>query len=212
MEGINGLKPGLLLHICCAPCSTHVVEVLSQDFDLVGYFLGPNIHPEEEYRRRLKQAENYCQRINLSLVSAPYQPERWFQSASDLAEEPEGGRRCDICHRLRLDETARFAKERGFDYFATTLTISPHKRASVINAIGRRVAAERGVEFFAADFKKKDGFKKSLEITRRLNIYRQDYCGCLFSLRERQQRQTPAKVRTQGQDRRARRPVDGSQP
>jgi predicted adenine nucleotide alpha hydrolase (AANH) superfamily ATPase len=186
-----------------------VVESLRDDFDLVGYFFGPNIHPEGEYRQRLKEAGNYCRRITLALVTAPYQPEIWYQSASDWSEEPEGGRRCEICYRLRLGETARFAKEHGFDYFAATLTISPHKRAGVINAIGKEAGAEHGVAFFAADFKKKDGFKKSLEMSRRLDMYRQNYCGCLFSLRarERRQRQTDATAGKAGEE-----TVDGSRP
>lgn len=178
-------QPRLLLHLCCAPCSTHVVQVLREQFQVTGHFYNPNIHPEAEYRRRLAEMEQYAASIGLPLLVGEYQVDRWFEAAAGLEAEPEGGRRCLVCYRLRLEETAALAQREGFSHFTTTLSISPHKRAEAINAIGQEIEARYGLEFYAADFKKKDGFARSLNLSREAGLYRQDYCGCEFSLRER---------------------------
>jgi predicted adenine nucleotide alpha hydrolase (AANH) superfamily ATPase len=161
-----------------------VIQVLQERFQVAGHFYNPNIHPEEEFRRRAAEMEGYAQEIGLPLLVSSYDTWRWREAVRGLEGEPEGGLRCLACYRLRLEETAALAKKRGFTHFTTTLSISPHKRADAINAIGQEVASRHGLEFYAADFKKKDGFTKSLRLSREAGLYRQDYCGCEFSLRE----------------------------
>lgn len=187
MEENTGEKdhPRLLLHLCCAPCSTHVVQVLREQFHLAGHFYNPNIHPQEEYLRRAAEMERYAGSIGLALLVSRYDTQRWREAVRGLEDEPEGGRRCLACYRLRLEDTAAMARREGFTHFTTTLSISPHKRAGAINAIGQEVAPRHGLQFYAADFKKKDGFTRSLRLSREAGLYRQDYCGCEFSLRER---------------------------
>jgi hypothetical protein len=153
-----------------------------------GHFYNPNIHPPEEYQRRLLEMEGYARRIGLPLLMGGYDVERWREAVRGLEAEPEGGARCLVCYRLRLAETAALAQQEGFSHFTTTLSISPHKRAEAINAIGRELGARYGLEFYAADFKKKDGFAHSLRLSREAGLYRQDYCGCIFSLEERRRR------------------------
>ncbi len=174
-----------MLHLCCAPCSTYVIELLKGDFEVTGYFYDPNIHPEEEYLRRLREMEIYAARVGLPLFAAEYDCELWFQLTQGWEWAPEGGERCSICYRLRLRRTASFAAQGGFDYLATVLSISPRKAAARINQIGLELAREHGLTFYAADFKKRDGFKKSVELSKKYDLYRQDYCGCLYSLRDR---------------------------
>ncbi len=171
-------KPKLLLHVCCAPCSTHVIETL-KEFDIVAYFYNPNIHPAEEYKLRLKNLK----KLGVTFVEGKYDVDAWFNATKGYENEPEGGARCEICYRLRMGETAMFAKKKGYDYFATTLTISPHKSARAINEIGKKLSKKYGVKFYSADFKKKNGFKKSVELSRKHGLYRQSYCGCVFSMR-----------------------------
>ncbi|RKY57670.1 MAG: hypothetical protein DRP95_06730 [Candidatus Latescibacterota bacterium] len=182
------MKPKLLLHICCAPCATYVAELLGRDFEVHGFFYNPNIHPEEEYRRRLEAMQQYGKAVGFKWDEGPYEPGRWFSLVRGYEEEPEGGARCPICYRMRLEETARRAAELGFGYFATTLTIGPTKKAQVINPIGRELGFKYGLTFVGGDFKKGDGFKHSVRISRELGLYRQDYCGCIFSLKERRRR------------------------
>ncbi len=177
-------KPKLLLHICCAPCSTHVVEKLRSDFDVSGFFYNPNIHPRGEYERRLTTARAYAEKIGLELLEGEYDNDGWMAATKGFENEPEGGARCAICYRLRLEETAKRAKRMGCDYFTTTLTISPRKRADVINPIGVEMAGKYGIDFHAEDFKKKEGFKHSVEMSKQQGLYRQDYCGCLYSREE----------------------------
>jgi len=182
---VENHHPRLLLHLCCAPCSTHVVQVLCEQFDVAGHFYNPNIHPEEEYRRRAAEMEGYAQRVGLPLLTSSYDVQPWREAVRGLEDEPEGGARCLVCYRLRLEATGALARQQGFTHFTTTLSISPHKRADPINAAGREVAGRYGLEFYAADFKKKDGFTVSLRLSREAGLYRQDYCGCEFSLKER---------------------------
>ncbi|MEE8167926.1 MAG: epoxyqueuosine reductase QueH [Candidatus Hydrothermarchaeales archaeon] len=176
----------LLLHVCCAPCSTHVVQELKKNYRVTVYFYNPNIHPEREYSTRLEEMKRLSKEIGVQLEKCKYDPEVWFDATTGFEEEPEGGARCPICYRLRLDETARLAREKGFDCFATTLTISPHKDAQVINTIGEELVGKHGVSFYPADFKKKNGFKHSVELSKKHGLYRQDYCGCIYSKKERE--------------------------
>lgn len=182
-EALVAARPLLLLHLCCAPCSTHVIQVLREQFRVAGHFYNPNIHPEAEYWRRGTEMEAYARSIGLPLLVSAYETSRWREAVRGLEGEPEGGLRCLACYRLRLEETAALALRQDFTHFTTTLSISPHKKADAINAIGLEVASQFGLEFYAADFKKKDGFTKSLRLSREAGLYRQDYCGCEFSLR-----------------------------
>ncbi|MBI5186542.1 MAG: epoxyqueuosine reductase QueH [Nitrospinae bacterium] len=174
-------KPNLLLHVCCAPCSPYVVELLSKEFHVTAYFYDPNIHPEEEYRFRLEEMKKMCAGMGLGIIEAEYDPDRWFQLVEGHEKDPEKGERCGICFRMRLEQAAKFAGENGFSAFATALSVSPHKDAKAINRIGREIGNAHGVVFLEADFKKKNGFKISVEKGRELGLKRQDYCGCVFS-------------------------------
>lgn len=177
-------KPKLLLHICCAPCSTHVFRTLAEEFEVVGYFYDPNIQPGEEYEARLRDAQKFTKLFGLRLISGEYDLRHWNDSVAGFEKEKEGGERCKICYRLRLARAAAAAGDEGCEYMATTLTVSPHKKASVINPIGEEEAGRFGVKFYDADFKKKDGFKKSCQLSEEFGLYRQNYCGCIYSLRE----------------------------
>jgi epoxyqueuosine reductase len=175
------VKPKLLLHICCGPCSTEVIRRLTDDFEVVGFFYNPNIHPEEEHNVRLMEVQRISALWRVLVDVGPYDHERFLVVARGLEEEPEGGNRCLACYRLRLEETALRAADNGCTYLATTLTIAPMKKAAVINPIGHEAAARHGVVFVGEDWKKRDGFKRSIELSRDLGLYRQNYCGCEFS-------------------------------
>jgi predicted adenine nucleotide alpha hydrolase (AANH) superfamily ATPase len=177
-------KPSILLHICCAPDATAVFEQLQEKYSVVGYFHNPNIYPEEEYRKRLKETEYIAKIMNFPLDFPRYKPQEWLAAVKGFEQEPEKGKRCRVCFCFNLRATAKKALKSGIPYFTTTLTISPHKKTAAIFAAGKEAASEFGPEFMAFDFKKKDGFKRSLIISRKLNLYRQNYCGCSFSLRE----------------------------
>lgn len=164
------------------------MQALKGQFDVTGHFYNPNIHPEEEYLRRAAEMEGYSGRIGLPLLVSRYDPDLWREAVRGLEDEPEGGERCLVCYRLRLEETASVAKQLGVTHFTTSLSVSPHKRADAINAVGLEVASRHGLEFYAADFKKKDGFTQSLRLSREAGLYRQDYCGCEFSIREKASR------------------------
>jgi len=173
----------LLLHICCGPCATHVLDILGHNYEVTGYFYNPNVHPEKEYGNRLAAARIVAGKAGIPLIEGDYDPSVFFESVKGYENEPENGERCRICYRLRLSETARFASCNSFDCIASTLTLGPQKKASVINPIGIEEAASAGVAFIEGDWKKKDGFKRSCELSREYGIYRQNYCGCLFSRR-----------------------------
>lgn len=177
------MKPKLLLHICCGPCSTEVIRRLKDDYEVVGFFYNPNVHPEDEYNKRLMEVQRISALWRVLVDAPPYDHERFLAVARGLEERPEGGSRCLACYRLRLDEAARRAAENGCTHLATTLTIAPMKKAEVINPIGREVAAHYDLVFVEEDWKKRDGFKHSIELSRDLGLYRQNYCGCEFSLR-----------------------------
>lgn len=176
----------ILLHICCAVCASVCIERLKEEgFHIEGYFYNPNIYPFREYRLR-KQALDIVGGITgITIHESAYEPVRWFNFCKQYADEPEGGERCRQCFTLRLYETARLKDEMEFDYFTTTLTVSPHKNSRVINEIGTEIG---GIKFLTRDFKKKSGFKRTQEFCKENNIYRQDYCGCLYSLNERNKR------------------------
>jgi len=172
----------IVLHICCGVCAAGVVERLSlEGHELLGFFYNPNIHPEPEYRLRLAAARRVAGELNFPLIEAPYTPEEWFQEVSGLENEPEGGRRCEVCFRVRLGQTFLYMQANGYDAFTTTLTVSPHKSAEVINRIGQEIGGDR---FLARDFKKKEGFKRSVELSRQWSLHRQHYCGCIYSRNE----------------------------
>ena len=177
-------KPKLLVHICCAPDGLYVVQLLQEKYNVSGYFYNPNIHPEEEYRLRLQETKKIAKILNFNLIEGEYESDKWFEMVKGFENEPEKGRRCDICYAIRLDKTARIAKSKNFDIFTTTLTISPWKKAEKINQIGRMLGEKYKIEFLEADFKKKDGFKKSVELSKKFNLYRQNYCGCIYSRRK----------------------------
>jgi len=183
----------MLLHICCAPCSTHVVESLKSDNKLTGYFYNPNIHPESEYLLRENEMKSYADLINLDLVCEEYDPERWFELTSGMDDLPEGDKRCSICYEMRLNKCACYAEEHSYDIIATTLSISPHKNAEKINEIGSRIDDCHKLQFYEADFKKKGGFEKSIQMSKQFGLYRQSYCGCVFSKKESEKRASQKK-------------------
>ncbi|OGO37889.1 MAG: hypothetical protein A2147_06395 [Chloroflexi bacterium RBG_16_57_8] len=179
----------VVLHICCGVCAAGAAERLKQEgHEVLGFFYNPNIHPREEYERRLVVARTVAGELGFRVEAPPYEPEEWFRVAGSMIREPEGGARCDVCYRLRLSRTAGFVKETGYDAFTTTLTIGPRKHAAVINRIGHEIAGER---FLARDFKKKDGFKRAIELAKQWDLYRQDYCGCVFSLNSKVRTRKP---------------------
>ena len=183
--------PRLFLHSCCAPCSSYVLEYLSQYFEITVYYYNPNIFPAEEYEKRVEEERKLIEAMNfvhpVDLIAAPYEPESFYQIAKGYEKEPEGGERCVRCYELRLREAARLAASLGYDYFTTTLTISPLKRADKLNEIGERLAEEYGVACLPSDFKKRNGYKRSIELSKEYGLYRQDYCGCVYSIREKQE-------------------------
>ena len=180
--------PRLLLHSCCAPCSSYVLEYLTAWFDIEDFFYNPNISPQEEYRFRADELNRLIGKMPLQhavhFVEGTYDPERFYAIARGLEQAPEGGERCMRCFALRLEEAACEAKKRNCDFFATTLTISPLKNAEAINRIGEEIAARYGVAYLPSDFKKRDGYKRSLALSQEYDLYRQNYCGCVFSRRE----------------------------
>lgn len=181
----NGNKPTLLLHACCAPCSSYVLEYLHNYFEITVDFYNPNIYPKEEYEYRSEEIKRLIKEMNLDdkieLIVDEYYPDEFFNMAKGLEKEPEAGKRCFKCYELRLRRTAELAKERGFDYFTTTLSISPLKNADKLNEIGKKLSDEYNVPYLFSDFKKKNGYKRSIELSKEYNLYRQNFCGCVYS-------------------------------
>lgn len=177
--------PILLLHSCCAPCSSYVLEYLSEYFNIIILFYNPNIMPFDEYNLRLNEQKKLVSRLktknSVKVVEGEYDVNDFLEAVKGLEDEPEGGARCEKCFRLRLNEAAVFSRELGVDYFTTTLTVSPHKNSQLINAIGQGVSEKYGVEFLQSDFKKRNGYKRSIELSKQYNLYRQNYCGCIYS-------------------------------
>jgi len=172
----------ILVHTCCAPCSTYSFEkLISEGFEPVIFFYNPNIHPENEYKKRLEELIKFADFKKYPLIIQEDAPELWFEVVKGFEEEKEGGSRCEICFRMRLEKTAIYAGENNFDGFTTTLTISPHKNTVIINKIGKELSKKHDIFFLEENFKKAEGFKKSLELSKQYNLYRQRYCGCVFS-------------------------------
>lgn len=187
--------PRLLLHSCCAPCSSYVLEYLSDYFEITVFYYNPNISPAEEYEKRAAEQQHLIRELPakhpITLVVGAYEPERFYAVSKGLETVPEGGERCFRCYRLRLEEAAKMAAEGGFDYFATTLTISPLKNAGKLNEIGEELSQIYKVEHLPSDFKKKNGYRRSVELSAEYGLYRQNYCGCVFSKREQELREEP---------------------
>jgi predicted adenine nucleotide alpha hydrolase (AANH) superfamily ATPase len=185
----TGIKPKLLLHSCCAPCSSAILEFLQNYFDIIVYFYNPNITFEEEYYKRLNEQREYHEKrgYSIKVIEGNYNPkEDFFKQVKGLEDRKEGGERCFKCYTLRMEATAQKAKELGFDYFSTVLSISPLKNAQWINEIGEKLSEKYGIKFLNGDFKKKNRYLRSTEISREYELYRQDYCGCVFSKMERE--------------------------
>lgn len=185
VEGMSGEKPTLLLHSCCAPCSSYCLLYLTQYFKVTVFYYNPNITEKDEYHKRVMEQIrlNECLPTAepVSFLEGSYEPIRFFEAAKGLEAEPEGGARCLNCYRLRLGEAARKTKELGFDYFTTSLTISPMKNAEQLNEIGKTAGEANGVRWLPSDFKKNNGYKRSVELSAEYGLYRQNYCGCVFS-------------------------------
>lgn len=175
------MKKKLLLHVCCGPCSTHSVKSLMDDYDVTMFFYNPNIHPSGEFVKRYENARIVSEELGIPLIEGAYSPHDWLDMVQGLEEEPEGGKRCGVCFGMRLAESARYAKLHGFDAVTTTLSISPHKDSDKINDIGARLAEKQGLLWIQSDFDKNDGFKKSVDMSKELGLYRQKYCGCFYS-------------------------------
>lgn len=186
----EGRVPSLLLHSCCGPCSSYCIEYLSQYFNITVFYYNPNIYPDEEYYHRVKEQQRFIEAFTakhpVSFIEGDYDKLRFYEMAKGLEHEPEKGARCHKCYELRLRRTAEVALEKSFDFFTTTLTISPMKDSQVLNEIGIRIGEELGVAWLPSDFKKKEGFKRSTELSAEYDMYRQDYCGCVYSYNERQ--------------------------
>ncbi len=181
----EGKQPRLLLHCCCAPCASAVTERLFPHFSLTLFFDNPNIASKEEHQKRLNElcrfAKEYPFSSPVPVWESPYLPNRFTEAVKGLEKEPERGKRCEVCFRIRLEETAKRAKAEGFDFFTTTLSISPHKDAFLLNQIGEELGEKYGVAFFPSDFKKKNGYLRSCALSKEYQLYRQSYCGCIFS-------------------------------
>lgn len=217
----QGQVPALFLHSCCAPCSSYVLEYLSEYFSITVFYYNPNIYPDEEYYKRVEEQKNFIHAFNkashailetsrtmedvseeekirkfhdIHFMEGSYDKERFYAMAKGLEQVPEGGERCFACYELRLREAAEHAQRLGMDYFTTTLSISPMKNAEKLNEIGEKLAQEYGVKYLTSDFKKKNGYKRSTELSREYGMYRQDYCGCVFSLRERERQKQEYRV------------------
>ncbi len=190
--------PSLLLHSCCAPCSSYVLETLSEDFNITVFYYNPNIYPEEEYWKRVEEQKEFIRRLPakhpISFLEGKHEKERFYESVKGLEKIPEGGERCFACFALRLGESVRVANEGSFDYVTTTLTISPLKNAQKLNEIGESLCQKNNLKWLPSDFKKKNGYKRSTELSKEYGMYRQDYCGCVFSLQESIQRKSSSKT------------------
>ncbi len=182
-------RPRLLLHTCCGPCSSYVLEYLSQYFAITVYYYNPNIDTAHEHALRIQEQAALIDKMHLDVqfVGVEYEPKIYYQAVKGLENEREGGKRCDVCFMLRLEKSAQYAKEHGFDYFTTSLSISPLKNSQKLNNIGKILEEKYGVRYLESDFKKRGGYQRSVVLSKKYNMYRQDYCGCIFSKNERMQ-------------------------
>lgn len=185
IESLNGTVPTLLLHSCCAPCSSYTLEYLSRYFSITVFYFNPNISPKAEFDKRFAEQKRLIETLpsenKISLICVDYNYDEFLNVARGYESVPEGGERCFRCYRMRLEKTAELAKQNGFDYFCTTLSISPLKNSQKINEIGFNVAEKYGVKWLPSDFKKREGYKRSIELSREYDLYRQNFCGCVFS-------------------------------
>ena len=180
----EGIRPKLLLHCCCAPCSSAVLERLNDFFDITLYFYNPNIYPESEYTFRMDELKRLISEMpvqRMDVVEPEYDNDKFESIAKGLEDIPEGGSRCLACYRLRLDKSISYAAENGFDYVTTTLSVSPHKNAGWLNEIGEELGKKYGIKYLVSDFKKQEGYKRSCTLSAEYNLYRQNYCGCIYS-------------------------------
>lgn len=177
----SGVKPTLLMHACCAPCSSACLKRIKDFFDITVYYYNPNIDSTEEYNKRSAEQERLCREFGVKFISEEYAPEEFYSAVRGYEDLPEGGNRCGKCFYLRLKKAAEKTREKGFEYFTTTLTLSPLKNAALLNEIGKKTAEETGVKWLPSDFKKKGGYLKSIELSKEYGLYRQNYCGCIFS-------------------------------
>ena len=187
LRRLGDTKPALLLHACCAPCSSATLERLAEHFRLSILYYNPNIYPPTEYHRREAELERFVEQAGYRcpVIELPYEPDEFYTAVRGLEQEPEKGGRCTVCYRLRLEQTARYAAAHGFEWFCTTLSISPMKDPIRINALGQELGEKYNVRFLPSEFRKKDGYKRSLQLSAEYGLYRQDYCGCVFSKQER---------------------------
>ena len=188
-EQENNNIPNLLLHSCCAPCSSHVIDTLTKYFNITILYYNPNIEPYEEYIKRKEEEKRFIKEFNninkLDIIDCDYDNEIYHETIKGLEDCKEGGNRCFKCYELRLEYTANKAKELGFDYFGTTLTVSPYKNSNKLNEIGELLAKKYNIKYLYSDFKKNNGYKHSIELSKEYKLYRQDYCGCIYSQVER---------------------------
>ncbi len=189
----EGIRPTLLLHSCCAPCSSYVLEYLTNYFDITLFYYNPNISPESEYSFRSSELKRLIKDMSLDvkLIEGKYEPEKFYEMSKGLENEPERGERCIKCYRMRLEESARLAKSNNLDYFTTTLSISPQKDSSVINKIGGELSDKYSVPYLFSDFKKRGGYKRSIELSAQFHLYRQSFCGCVFSKDRQKPKNSP---------------------
>jgi len=188
----RGIKPNLLIHACCGPCSSYVIEYLSKFFDITMYYYNPNIYPANEFVRRYDELKKFIKEFNkkndkeIKLLIKDNGTKEFYKASKGLEHLGEKSKRCYNCYKLRMTEAAKYAKENSFDYFTTTLSISPYKNANWINEIGKKLEDKIGIKYLYSDFKKKNGYKRSLELSKEYNLYRQEYCGCVYSKQERE--------------------------
>lgn len=177
------MRKKLLFHTCCAPCSGFLVKRFSADYQVTVYFDNDNIYPKQEFSKRLAEAKKYFELQGIDFIATDYNHDKWLQKIKGLEAEPERGARCDACYWYRLRATAEYAARNGYDVFGTTLSISPHKKADIINQLGQKLAQQFNLEFLAGDWKKQDGFKQAMVLSHQEGFYHQNYCGCEFSIR-----------------------------
>lgn len=187
---LKGQVPTLLLHSCCGPCSSYCIEYLSEYFEITVFYYNPNIYPDEEYEKRVQEQKNFIERFpaknKVSFIEGDFEKDLYYEAVRGLEDHGERSDRCEACFELRLGKTAQLAFEKGFDYYTTTLTISPLKDAILLNSIGEKMADQYNTNWLPTDFKKNNGYKRSTELSKEYDMYRQDYCGCVFSYNERQ--------------------------
>lgn len=187
---LENKRPSLLLHACCAPCSSYVLEYLTKYFDITVFFYNPNISPENEYLHRVGEIKRLISEMcpSVNFIEGRYEPEKFYEMAKGLENEPERGARCLKCYRMRLEESAVIAKKNNFDYFTTTLSISPQKDSTVLNSVGKEISEKYDIPYLFSDFKKKGGYKRSIELSAQFHLYRQNFCGCIFSKMQSQKK------------------------